>query len=419
VVEVQQTQRKLLYFESLRGVAAVVVIFSHFANAFFPAASIHPGLASRSAIDPLLHNTPLGIVLAGNFAVCLFFVMSAYVLVRPYFLSKRQDVLTSAAVRRYVRLMPPAAISILIGYIVLSLGLFTAHGQAAVTRSPWLSAQWHFAPNLGDAVYQAFFGAFFNQTVTYNPLLWTMTTEFLGSLLIFAVAALFGGLTRRWIIYVVLAVLLARTYYLGFIVGMAMADYFSSPRSWVRTTFARTRGRYFAILLLVGLVLGAYPSDDFVGQTLYRGLMVPGFSTVQLMTFWHTLGAILAVTSILCWTSAKTFLSNRWLVQLGKMSFSIYLTHLIVLCSVGTALFAGIHANLSYHVSALITFLVLMPFILAVGYLYTEYIDGPSIKAAKWAGNWLMSKTPARPREAAPYVGAPATQTAPVKTPAV
>ncbi len=390
--EVQQRKGKLLYLESLRGIAALVVVLSHFALAFFPATESGRASPLHTPFDLWFYNNPLGIILAGNFSVCLFFVMSGYVLVRPFFLAKEPDLLTSAALRRYVRLMPPAALSVMAAYLLLKLGLFTNQAMVSVTGSQWLSSLWGITPHLHDAVYQAFVGVFFTNQATFNPLLWTMTTEFLGSMLIFSAAAIFGKLPRRWIVYALLAVVFIRSYFLGFVLGLALADLFATPEGESLRAKIRLHKPILAVAVICGLLLGAFPSDNHAGTSVYRLLTrLPHFSTLSLISFWHTLGAFLVVTSILIWPEAKKLLSHPALVRLGKMSFSIYLTHLILLCTVGTEAFAILHSHFGYLLSAGVTFVVFMLVVLGVGYAYTEYVDIPSIRWARALGGLLMS----------------------------
>lgn len=395
--EVKQKKRKLLYLESLRGIAAFVVVLSHFALAFYPVMESGHASPAHTPFDIWFYDNPLGIVVAGNFAVCLFFVMSAYVLVRPYFLSKRHDVIVSAAARRYFRLMPPAALSIAISYLILKFKLYTNMAAISLTGSQWLGSLFGITPHLHDALYQAFIGAFLNDQVTFNPLLWTMTNEFLGSMLIFGIAAVFGQLRKRWVIYAIFGFIFIRSYLMGFVIGMALADYMAAHDGKLVAPQLRVRTPFLVLATLLGLVLGAYPSDGSAGSSMYRYLSIPHFDVFSLMSFWHTIAAVLVVGSLLFWTSAQKFLSNRWFVQLGKMSFSIYLTHMILLCTVATGAFEVLrHHHIGYRLSTAITFVLFMVVVFGVGYLYTNFVDMRSIVWARKVGAWIMSKSPER-----------------------
>jgi peptidoglycan/LPS O-acetylase OafA/YrhL len=397
----EEKQHKLLYLESLRGIAAVVVVLAHFAEAFFPRAIRDVAAPAHNVFEPWFYGTPLGIVLAGDFAVCLFFVMSAFVLVRPFFITRRPELLTSAAYRRYARLMPPVALSVVAAYLLLRTGLFTNLTQVGATGSQWLAGLWNMPASIPAALYQALVGAFTKSVASYNPLLWTMTTEFLGSMMIFAIAALIGTSPRRWLIYGLLAALTVRSYYLGFVLGLVLADVtYSQDIEW-RRWLPPARLLWCLPLVLLGLVLGAYPAGNYAAQTAYHYLALPHFTGAALMSFWHTAGAAALLVGVMRWPRAKEALSHWLLVPLGRMSFSLYLTHLIILCTLGTALFAGFHALTGYQTSALLTFALTFPVMLSVSYFYTEHVDQPAIRNAKRAGAWLIgAKTKSQPAPA-------------------
>src|SRR4051794_11019896 len=96
---------KILSLESIRGLAALAVVFCHCVNGFYPTlrkAAAPPG-------TQLWQN--------GEFAVRLFFVLSGFVLSLSYFRQPSLVTLRSAAVRRYFRLLLPIAGSVLLAYL--------------------------------------------------------------------------------------------------------------------------------------------------------------------------------------------------------------------------------------------------------------------------------------------------------------
>lgn len=74
--------QKLNHWESLRGLAAMTVLFGHFFSTFYPALGnadikfIH----TKNAIELFIAKSPLNILYSGNFGVCIFFILSGYVL---------------------------------------------------------------------------------------------------------------------------------------------------------------------------------------------------------------------------------------------------------------------------------------------------------------------------------------------------
>jgi peptidoglycan/LPS O-acetylase OafA/YrhL len=188
---------KILYLEGLRGIAAFTVFLGHFVLvSWFFFGSI-----------PYLNL----LVPWGQFSVCIFFVLSGYVLTHSFFLQGNQEILTSGAVRRYLRLLIPI--------LFVCLIIFA-----------WYYPIFGGINNLGSILHLysvMFWGIFFQgQTISYlyAGVLWTITIEFIGSFIVFSFASLFGKLRNRWIFYCIAIILFFNSYYLAFILGMALAD---------------------------------------------------------------------------------------------------------------------------------------------------------------------------------------------------
>ena len=73
---------KINYLDGIRAISAIIVVFHHYILAFLPA--LYTGNAAESHInaasEAYLAGSPLGIFYAGNFAVCLFYILSGFVL---------------------------------------------------------------------------------------------------------------------------------------------------------------------------------------------------------------------------------------------------------------------------------------------------------------------------------------------------
>lgn len=91
--------------DSIRGVAAVVVMMSHLILGFYPVIYI----GTDHVVTPWVR-----VWYQGDFAVTLFFVLSGFVLSLSFLHTKNIESLRSAAVRRYWRLVVPVAASVLI-----------------------------------------------------------------------------------------------------------------------------------------------------------------------------------------------------------------------------------------------------------------------------------------------------------------
>jgi peptidoglycan/LPS O-acetylase OafA/YrhL len=402
-----EQNKKLWYLESLRGIAALMVVFTHFAGSFLPAATAGPNFPQHTSFDLWLYRTPLSVMLGGNFAVCIFFVLSGFVLTRAFFATGRLEILSRSAMKRYFRLMPPVAVAVLLAYLLIKFNLMFSHQAALVSGSSDLGALWNFPAQIETALQQAFIQAFTSGTVgvtAYNPVLWTMQVEFWGSFLVFGMAALFYGRPQRWWAWAMLVIATWQTYYLGFVLGLVLADVASQPN--VREVLDRWRGWAWGGLLLLGLLLGGYTNSGATSDTWYRFLPPLFEEQMQAIATWHTLGAMLVVMSVLNWQWVQRMLSWRPFVTLGRWSFGLYLTHFLVIASFSSYLFKSLAITQGYRTSLAITFVVSLPVILIVSYLYTRWLDQPSIT---WA-NWMIrdrSKQPAADAPLVPPVAAP------------
>jgi len=164
--------KKLGYLESLRGIAALVVVFAHYAVGFYPAL-FWPGADhahTAGNVEFLIAGTPLNVLYNGDFSVSIFFVLSGFVLSYKFFKDRTSDVLLAPLVaKRYVRLLVPVLFSNVLAYAMLSSSLFFSGPASAITRSSeWLVGFWRFGPNIWTMLRESFYGNFLHNENLYN-----------------------------------------------------------------------------------------------------------------------------------------------------------------------------------------------------------------------------------------------------------
>ena len=385
----ENSGEKLPYMDGLRGLAAFGVVIHHFAFAFFPALLVGATTGLHSKLEPLIYQTPLYLAIAGNFAVTLFFLISGYVLSYKFFVTGRNGIVISGAFRRYFRLMPTVLVSVLISYVLLATGHYYNLPAAVVTgSSDWLAVSWLGAANLWDAVRLGVYDAFItgNNTMTYNNALWTMKIEFLGSFLVYAVLLAVGKLRRRWVAYVILSLLLWQTYYLAFILGIALCDYVTHQSKHQRRV---GRPLYGWLALFCGLFLGslpiAGPTRTVVGNM--TGAVLP---PEQAFIFFHIIGSALVLAAVVLTPSIKQWFMLKPFQYLGRISFSLYLVHLSVLASLGSYLFLKLFPFVGYLGAVGISFTISLSVIFILAELVTRYVDIPAVRASGRLYRWVM-----------------------------
>lgn len=247
------------YLDGLRGLAAFIVVVSHFLIGFYP--SFHTGnidtLRTNSGIEILFAKTPLNLIYGGNVSVCIFFILSAYVLTYRFFRDNNENIIISSLVRRYLRLMPPVLFSITVAYCLMKLGLFYNVEASKVTLSDWwLGSFYNFEPNFYEMIKQGLYGVFLEHSYTYNSVLWTMYYEFYGSLIVLVSALVFGKIKNRYIFYVVALLITVKTYFFTFFLGLILSDLSNSKNNF---TIRYNKNYINIIFIIIGLFLASYP----------------------------------------------------------------------------------------------------------------------------------------------------------------
>ncbi|MCQ1536384.1 acyltransferase [Methanosarcina sp. KYL-1] len=393
---------KITYLDGLRGVAAINVMIMHFFVALAPAVIYGDKLPSHLGnLDLVFSSTPLGLIGAGDFSVCIFFVLSGYVLTQKYFKTRDKNIIISSAVRRYIRLFVPVFAAVMLSYLLASAGLYRYYIETmTISAGSNYRDYWTFTPDIVDALKQAVWGSFFvgGKTV-YNPVLWTMNIEFFGSMLVFAMALLFGPLRNRWTFYFAAAVLFLNSYYLAFVIGMVLADTFNTRKpvfeTGNKTTLSKTGNKItlsnivLSIILILGLFLGSYPTSPVTGDSLY-GFLNNGFFHTPKISY-HVIGAGMIMYVLLNSQLLQKVFSSPVPLFLGKISYSLYLIHFLVISSFTCALFLVLYPVLPYGTAVLISCLSSLLLIIPLSYLFYRYIDMAGVKLSKNFYNWLAN----------------------------
>lgn len=205
--------------DGIRGWAAMVVLLFHLFYETF------------GAVLPWTRNPGVFAVLNGPLAVFVFFVLSGDALSIGYLASGRRQTLDSLAVRRYLRLTIPIAISTFVLLVLISSGLVFNKSAGLIVESGWLASFLNFEPSIASYLRYVLIEVYSPAKVygapatQYNPMLWTMPVELAGSVLILLFWYLSPGLNRVHLVLFGVTLLLAAlgSYYALFFIGMALS----------------------------------------------------------------------------------------------------------------------------------------------------------------------------------------------------
>jgi peptidoglycan/LPS O-acetylase OafA/YrhL len=364
---------RIAYLDGLRGIAATTVLFSHLFLVFWPA--LHSGTpdAVKTGFEITVYNLPISALYNGSYAVAVFFVLSGYVLSCGYWATKNPRAIKRLALRRYPRLAIPAVASAVLVWAAASADLFQA--PAVADLSSWIKAALPTdKPTLAEAIRQSAFTAFFVEWAPINPVLWTMLVETYGSVLVFALCLLSPHFGRgQPVVYIAIALGLCwaladiGAWLSLFLVGMCLAQYKPAP-----------------IPLWLGLValFAAFNLASCGHPNWWHAWIGPlKFFKVSPLVLSVCLAATLTVWAVLSTASFKRALSAPVFRRLGALSFSLYLTHLVVLAVIAPPVFSALLPVVGYSLAAVVTLAVCVMMAFGAAAVFYAAVDGPAVAA--------------------------------------
>lgn len=309
-MQVADNNHRAREIDGIRGWAAMVVLLFHLLCETF------------GAILPWTRHSPFFAVLNGPLAVFVFFVLSGDALSIGYLASGRRRALDSLAVRRYLRLTIPIAISTLVLLVLLRSGLVFNKSAGLIVQSGWLASFLDFEPSVASYLRYVLIEVYspakvYGPPVTqYNPMLWTMPVELAGSILILLFWYLAPGLKcAHRVLFAVSAVLTALgSYYALFFIGMTLSFFRHNG------TLDRLRG---------------HSAWQFAAPVLFL-LSIFGHGMLQNQGGVRHLTILSAAVIVFCAYTSNPLL---WFFRsapsrfLGNVSFPLYLIHLSVIVS--------------------------------------------------------------------------------------
>lgn len=361
----QETTRSPRFHEldSMRGVAAIIVVFHHYCHMFYPQIIDGHGLAAI-----LLH--PL---VSGHESVMLFFVLSGFVLSLPFLRGIHQPYRLFLC-RRVLRIYGPY-----LGALVLSVaGCAVWHNQFGSTG--WAASTWYKPVDVHSVVQHLLFIGSYDDG-QYNTAFWSLVHEMRISI-IFPFLFLLANRAKRSHVFLAIilcelagnihhyARLMQTIQYSGlFMIGILLAKHLDSIHRWFIERSALQR----ALLALLTL-------------TLYLGGS-HATSTADMGTFIIALGAAGLIIFALNATAVRNALLHRVPSFLGKISYSLYLVH-------GTVLFA-MTAMLKNKIDPLLFFLVYIPLSILLSWIFFKLVEAPLTTMSRNVGKKRPALTPA------------------------
>lgn len=337
--------KRLLELDSLRGLAALSVVFSHFINVF--PQILDTTYNQNSTLIKLLKYTPLHIFWTGHESVVFFFILSGFVLFLP-FLKKDEGIFYPAyLVKRVCRIYIPYIIALI---FALSMNYLYYRGGISELSS-WFNLVGQSPANPMLIIQHFFLIGSFNNNV-YNPVLWSLVYEMRISI-VFPIVA-FLVIKYNWKINLMISIILSACGLFGndiinkltnsttdylltlhyvsmFIIGALLAK---NRDEFVKKFSANSR---CAKILLLLVAILAY--TNYWWTFLIKPFSGRVFHIVVGNDWVTALGVIIFIIIGFSSMKVSNFLNKKPIVLLGKISYSLYLYHAICLVTMINVLY--------------------------------------------------------------------------------
>lgn len=370
--------------DGLRGLAALNVVLCHFLFAFTPEV-LHknyintPENKNPSLLFELITSPFISIFYNGHYAVMVFFVISGYVLTIEYFSPDQQNVsliFRKRLLARYFRLSIPVAAAVALSYIIYSLDLYhninLPDAESHPIKKEFSNKNIYFL----DAIKEALYGSIIYGKVFFVPVLWTLRIEFIGSIYILL---LYIAKPKNYnILFLLLLAIIISTAHQEY------AIYLIAVLAGSAVSLIKIQGNFAIIFFAAGFYFGGFQFKSYFYDFLPQEALW-GDNPILIKTFYNLIGAFSLVTAIIN-GFGRSFLQKKSIQFLGDISFSLYLTHFIILCSLSSGIYIFFPKTVGFLV---LNFLIYIVDCFLISILFFNYIDIKSIDFSKKISNFF------------------------------
>jgi peptidoglycan/LPS O-acetylase OafA/YrhL len=320
--------------DSIRGLAALTVVFSHI-----------NGFTEILVNTEYLKYTPLKLLVAGHEAVIIFFILSGFVLALPYYRGK--VLYTGFLIKRFFRIYIPYLITMIVTFI---LAFYLGNTNVDNIKG-WALGFWKDPITL-DTITDHLTLLHNFDTIPFNTVIWSLTQELRISiifpLLIFLI------IRCNWKTVVLIAAVLSTVsgYFdtLNYISMFLFGAFLAKHRQMFTTFYRNLKKHYKIAFMFTGFLFYIY------SQGIYY-VINSEFKNV-IIEWGIAIGACMLIIVSLGSNAVTNLLKKRSIVYIGKISFSMYLYHFPILLAAIHLLSGKINDVFIYIISVIVIFVI-------------------------------------------------------------
>lgn len=378
-VRYEKTGDFSIELSALRGIACMVVLIFH-CLIMFPADGwgYHQVMELGLLTGHTWRQWLLKILFAafnGTAAVIFFFVLSGTVMGMSIERDSILAALKNFYVRRLLRIAPSMWLSVFVGFaFVWIVQPFAVFPNAATGVNEWYKSP--ATPEnliLGLLSYKSYF----------NPVNWSLYIEFIGSFFFPIFVWMMRYRNTAVVLWICLAVVYAHqpetyansnVYLLDFAIGLSILQWGSALARWLD---ARHR------MIRLSIMVACY---------LLIGLSKPGFHhyPVAVMNFCEAAGSAGIIAYVLFSSRRLPFLQKGFWTFIGKISYSLYLCHFILLYVPAYFIASHVDPAVTLKYGLLINLCIVavcIPAAIGVATFLYRYVEAPAVRLSKRISN--------------------------------
>lgn len=369
------------WVDAVKGIACFVVFLHHFILAF--GSEIY-------GIGPVTRLPFLSFLTNGNWAVCLFLIISSYVLCTQVLRMEHPEGrrLGGMMLKRYFRLLFPVATVSALAYLLGRSGLFANLAVSQLEGNTMLGTFYPAPMTFQDLLYTTLIDVWWSGNSMFNGPFWMMGYLLKGSILAILLGALIRKNRRGWLVIAAMLTLYfcTQSYYFCSVLGVLWA-YGKEETTLLRPAQGRLpRAALLALGAAALAALGYVPK--VTGFFAARGF---GETFLSNYVFWNALSAgTVLLIGAKCGAVGKLLGESRLLRAMSRVSFGVFLFHWPLICSLSCRLYLMLAGKISdmWMVKSLLLVITLPATLLLAG-LYTRFLEnGLYRKAVEGITNW-------------------------------
>lgn len=375
------SKKRIDWLDGIKGISCLFIFFHHFCFQYFP--STYWGTAEKSmanGFDTFLSQSPLGLIVNGNFFVHLFILISGYV-ITSVIISMKSQKIGIFIIKRYLKLLFPIAVYALIIFI---------------TRFVGYVGQEHFIKNICKEIYKTADSLLFGILIRGNDgyvgtHLWMMNYIFMGSIFVSIISSLCWIYDGKQIIKLNIFII-AILYLLPSQEKIHFASVFLGSTLFMINYYYDIKiSKFFIpILIILGLFLGAFPTG-VTPTNIYKYILIPFDKQNGFTKFIsHSISAFLIILACSKSNTLQTSFSKKIFLFLSKISLWVFLLHGLIISFINNLFNVFLNYIHNYVFTVSIVFILDLFGIIIVSYLFNKFITPIGNKFINYIVNKLF-----------------------------